>query len=432
MVNRYRAALMALHVRQRLLLAFAAIHAVMFAYDLGHPERFLRTDRAEERLQSVQAFIDALQSGGDLSSFFATHGVPGDWLPQALLYLAGGQFLVIAVQIALVLASISCVYRIGRTLGLGEGGALGAAALYGALPHTLVFPHQLASEAIFVPLIVVGFAGLAGLRTGLAFGAATLIRPVTLLWPFVQVFLSGRSSGKAVFLAAALAPMLAWMGFIYVETGEVSMGRSGHDLGHNLYVRAHRMAAALPEAERPALKPAGQTTMGVREYLGFVVHHPAAAAEHSARDFATLAAKSGIERLAIDYLDLFPRSRVALQDSQSGWRAQIEQKGLAQALLGLWQAQAGLLLVSGVAAALFVAFMALAVVGAFSTDRARLLLAGFALYIFFTAQAVDAAQSRHRAPAEFALCLLAVAGWQRWRASAAARIPVLTHEVGVR
>ena len=128
MASPYRAGLMGkpapLPGRSRLLVAFAAIHAAMFAYDLHHPGRFLRADRADERLQSVQSFIDALQSGGDLPAFFASHGVPGDWLPQALLYLAGGQLLVIAVQIALVLASIGCVYRIGRTVGLGERYAL--------------------------------------------------------------------------------------------------------------------------------------------------------------------------------------------------------------------------------------------------------------------------------------------------------------------
>ena len=47
--------------------------------------------------------------------------------------------------------------------------------------------------------------------------------------------------------------------------------------------------------------------------------------------------------------------------------------------------------------------------------RARALLAGFVVYVALTAQAVDAAQSRHRAPAEFALCLLAVAGWAKLR-----------------
>ena len=43
--------------------------------------------------------------------------------------------------------------------------------------------------------------------------------------------------------------------------------------------------------------------------------------------------------------------------------------------------------------------------GAYARLRSRewLLLSAFVLYIFATAQAVDAAHSRHRAPAEFAL-----------------------------
>src|SRR5262249_13308600 len=125
-----------------------------------------------------------------------------------------------------------------------------------------------------------------------------------------------------------------------------------------------------------------------------------------------------------------PASRARLQDSESGWRAQVEQKGMGAAMRELWRTQSGLIAVSGAAALLFVAFMALAVVGAVTASRTRLLLAAFVLYIFFTAQAVDAAQSRHRAPAEFALCLLAVAGWQRLRARV--QIPILTEEVMVR
>ena len=417
---------MALPLRQRLLLLFALVHAAMFGYDLRHPERFLFADRATERIDAVRGFIDTWQSGGDLTGFVATHGVPGDWLPHALLYAAGGQFLIIAVQIALVLLSISCVYRLGEMLKLGSGGALAAAALYGLLPHTLVFPHQLASEAIFVPLLIIGFALPIGAGSGLALGAATLVRPVTLPWLLVHPFFEkGAARWRALFLVAALGPMAGWMGFIYIASGELSMGRSGHDLGHNLYVRAHRMAAALPEEERPEERPPGQTTMSLREYLAFVAQHPAAAAGHGARDLLTLGAKSGIERLVLDYFDLFPGSRAALQDSREGWRAQLEQQGVRAAFMELWRTQAGLMVVSSAAAALFAVGMLLALVGAFSwlrrdrrsERRLKLLFIAFVLYIFATAQAIDAAQSRHRAPVEFALCLLAVAGWLRLRAA---------------
>lgn len=43
------------------------------------------------------------------------------------------------------------------------------------------------------------------------------------------------------------------------------------------------------------------------------------------------------------------------------------------------------------------------------------MLGAFVLYTIAAAQIMDAVQSRHRAPAEFALSLLAVAGWAALR-----------------
>lgn len=391
---------------RKLLLPFGALHALMLLFDFAHPDRFLHADRAGERLGVVQGFVTQLREGGDWAAFFSSHGIPGDWLPQALLYAAGGQYLVIVAQVALVLASIAWVRALGLRAGLGETGATAAAALYGLLPHTLVFPHQLAAEAIFVPLVI--FAFYAG--SGLAWGLAALVRPITMLWPFVQMLFT---PGKKRFLVLALAPLLAWALFILYATGEFGLGRSSHDLGHNLYQRMHRIATALPEAERPARRPAGQTTATLGEYLGFVAQHPVAAAKHSARDLATMTVKSGVERLVLDYLDLFPASRAAIQDTGEGWRAQVERHGPVAALKALFLKQPGLIAISAFFSLLFVVLLAFSVLGA--TARPLLLPAGFAVYIFLTAQAIDAAQSRHRAPAEFALCLLAVAGWQRLR-----------------
>ena len=72
------------------------------------------------------------------------------------------------------------------------------------------------------------------------------------------------------------------------------------------------------------------------------------------------------------------------------------------------------MLSSALASVLFTLLMALAAYGAVVSLARRewLLLTLFVLYVAATAQVVDAAQSRHRAPAEFALCLLAVAGWR--------------------
>ena len=104
----------------------------------------------------------------------------------------------------------------------------------------------------------------------------------------------------------------------------------------------------------------------------------------------------------------------ALQQSDGGWRTSLEQRGALATLAGLLGAQPGLVLSSALASVLFTLLMALAVYGAVLSlgRREWLLLTLFVLYVAATAQVVDAAQSRHRAPAEFALCLLAVAGWR--------------------
>ena len=395
----------------RTLLPLAALHVAMLGYDLREPERFLNADRAGSRLEVIERFGRLWQENGELGGFLAGHGIAGDWLPHALLYLAGGQYLVIAVQVLLALLSVVWVRDIGLRVGLAPRRAHAAAALYGLLPHTLVFPHQLAAEALFVPLVILSFR----FASGGALGAATLVRPITALWPLAHAVLApGPWRARLGYLAAALVPLLAWMGFVFAQTGELSMGKSGHDLGTNLYHRAHRMAAPLPPDQKPPLRGPGERRMGPGEYLGFVLQHPGLAAAHSLRDLAAVTGKSGIERLVLDYFDLFPASREALQDYSGGWRARLEREGPAAALRGLLRNTPGPTLASLGGAALFTVLLALALLGARAwllekggapdIRRGRLLLILFVLYIVATAQSVDAAQSRHRAPAEFALC----------------------------
>jgi hypothetical protein len=421
--------------RLRLILPVACLHALMFLHDLFHPERFLNADRADQRAAVIQGFGDVVSAGGDATGYLSSHGIVGDWLPHALLYLAGGQLLIIAAQVALALLSVLWVRELGVRLGLRAAVAGAAALLYGVLPHSLVFPHQLSTEALFVPLVIWSFVlgarawewrneprGI-GWRSqasaGLALGAATLLRPITLVWPLIQaVFLKMPLRLRLAYVAAALAPLMVWMGFIAFATGEFSMGRSSHDLGHNLYQRVQRMSGDTPVL----VKPRGQRTISVAEYLQFSAEHPVAAISHSARDVAALTFKSGIERLLLDYLDLFPQAREQLQSSASGWRHTLEREGPLAALSALLSGNPALTLASLAGAALFALFMLLAAIGAWTWLREpvpqrslRLLAAGFVLYIIATAQVVDAAQSRHRAPAEFALCLMAVAGWAALR-----------------
>jgi hypothetical protein len=404
------------------------LHLLMFGYDLQHPERFLNGDRALTRIRVIQDFVQLLREGGDLSSYLAQHGIIGDWLPHALLYALGGQYVVIAVQVLLALLSLVWLSDLARRVGFSDGAARAIALVYGLTPHALVLPHQLVTEAIFIPLIIGSSASFAralnesgrGLvLSGFALGLATLVRPLTLLWPLVLVAFTRFSLRlRLAYLLGALGPLLLWMGFIFIATGEFSMGKSNHDLGHNLFERADMIAMRLPESERPVVRrPGGPRVMSLREYAGFVLQYPGAAIGHSAQDVIVFVFKSGTERILLDYLDPNPDRPLEL----SNWRAEVEQQGLRQSLTTLFSRHPGLTSLSVAGAGLLFVLMLLACAGAVfwlrdsrqdvnqRTQMSRLILIAFPLYILLSSQAVDASQARHRAPAEFALCLLAAA-----------------------
>src|SRR5262252_84165 len=138
----------------RLLACFAVVHGLFLALDARYPSAFLRGDRSSTRM----AAIDALGRLSDWHAFVAylgTHGNPGDYAPQALLYLAGGKFGLVIAQICLMLLSGACVFRLARLCELSVRASALATALYLGSPHSLVLPHQLCSEGLFVPLVVI-------------------------------------------------------------------------------------------------------------------------------------------------------------------------------------------------------------------------------------------------------------------------------------
>ena len=421
----------------RWMAAAAVVHAAMFGYDLAHPEAFLHTDRSGQRMAAMQGFLASFKDGST-AHFLSANGNPGDYLPQALVFGAAGQYGLILIQIALALLSGWALFHTARMLGLRPPAARIAALAYLALPHTLVFPHQLASEAIYSPLLVLSLWMLAqsatrrndaaAARGGLVTGIANLVRPVTLLWPAVVAALfarAGRPKAGAWQLAAAALPVLLWMGFMAAQTGRFTMGESTRDLGHNLYQRVLRMTETLPAPQAAAararyLAQGDVGSLPAGAYLQFSATHPMAFARHAARDAAVFLGKSGIERLTIDYLPL-AGNRDALQDSRGGWRARLESAGLAATLAYLWQSQGAVLLASIAGSALMFAFSLATLYGALALwrDRFRLdsgqrlvaaMLACLPLYVLVFSQLVDALQSRHRAPAEAAMVLVSAYG----------------------
>jgi hypothetical protein len=438
-----------------LLICFAGVHAILLALDARYPSVFLRGDRADARLARIEA-LGRVSDWHALVAYLGTHGNIGDYVPQALLYLAGGRHALVIGQICLMLLSGICVFRLARLCDLSARASCLATALYLGSPHSLVLPHQLCSEGLFVPLVAIStwLTAEAVRRTnrvalsssGLLSGVAALVRPVILLWPLVVAFALRRYSASAralVFAAAAYLPIFMWMAFIWHETGTPGMGDSDHSLAFNLYGRVEAIAATVPPDETRAitsryLSGARKNEVSALDYVSFAAHYPLPTVIYAVRDAEVFLFKSGIERITVDYLANDRQTQTLQTRNGNGWRQYWDKHGALAAIRYAWQVLGVTFLISVFAAAVQAAFIVLAVVGAvhvaglirrhaaYEASRlAEFLVLALPLYVLIFSQLADANQSRHRAPAEFALAILATHGIRRarsaWRARTAQR-----------
>ena len=427
-----------------LAVAFIAAHAVLAVLDFNRPEVFLRADRSAVRMSQIHTLL-AMHSWPEARDYLGSHGILGDYAVHAILYGIGGKPFLILFQILLLLASGAGVIGLARLLGLAPRSQAVALGVYLLLPHSLVLPHQLATEALQVPLLVIStWLFCLSIRdedlwlllgSALLLALATLIRPITLAWPlvvFMIAVLCGRKGFGALFLALFGAPVLLWMSFVWETTGAFGLGESSHSLGHNLYLRVAEVAASMPEPQARELVAQHLTQgaygrMGIAEYLRVTLQYPGPFAAAVARDAAVFWGKSGIERLTVDYAGS-EAEFVALTNRDIGWRKHLDTGSSIATLRYVWRLTGPVLLISFMASALLITLVALAVYGAAELIRAlhgRLIegasriaaavLILLPIYIFTCSLVVMSIRSGHRAPAEFALVILAVYGWRRWR-----------------
>lgn len=437
------------------------IHVLMLAHDLRHPNLFFNADRAEERWLGVQGMLAAVPNGfASLAAFLASHGIPGDYAVHALVIALLGKMGLIAFQVALGLFSGYAVYRIAIRIGYSSKVSGLACGLYLLLPHALVFPHQLISEAVHTPLTIIalwlGIEALVGppreaagraLIAGALLGLAILIRPISLLWPgvlLIAFFMTRRWRPGLIHLAASTAPVAIWVTFIALQSGSPGLGASSHDAAHNLYQRTLRIAETLPQSEAAHLRSSylqqGEIgTLSVASYLRMSFEYPVPVLKHAARDAVVFLTKSGVERLLFDYLELNQVSRKELQEESTGWRKRLDTEGAVAALGYLWETQGLLLFASLLGALAMVSLDLLAIVGGLNllrrtqppaTRRIGILLVALIVYTLLFSLTVNAMQSRHRASTDFAFLLLAVHGLQSLRSKPARMHRPATCEVG--
>jgi 4-amino-4-deoxy-L-arabinose transferase-like glycosyltransferase len=426
-----------------LLALYTAIgHTLLFIYDINHPDVFLNADRARQRLVTIKAI---LANEGDENLFYllSQAGIVGDYLLHAIVYSALGQYGVIIFQILLLLVSIIFLFHFLFIIAKSRFIAIVAVVLYLHLPHTIVFPHQLTAEALFDPLIIFSFYGMAKyilveqrwlllMNSAFFVGFASLIRPVTLLWPIVVIAImiltfqsTRRISHWASYLAIAVMPFILWMFFIFSQTGIFSMGSSNHDVSHNLYDRVNRIITSFPLDQQQLLihryldSAETKKMLSIPEYLSFVIDHPYGYFSQLGRDALVFCIKSGINRISLDYLDVEARK------SFRHWRKVWEKHSLFYSMKSLGKSHPKSIFFAIFGTILFIPFMMGSLFGGLQSIKKYkqlsppeqtlyILLLVFPVYLFFASQVANAMMSRHRAPGEFILCFFAALALHQW------------------
>lgn len=430
-----------------ILVYVAALHGVMFVNDIVHSDPFLTGDRIRDRFEAVTGFARSIGNVEDLVTFLTTHGIVGDYIFHALLYLVGGRFSVIIVQVALLIVAVGYLYKTCLLLTGSHGFSAATALVYVHLPHTLVFPHQLLTEALANPLLIISFYYVVSylrrppnyralLIAAAILGIAVLIRPVLELWPLiiaVAIVLVRRSRSDIapvlMYTAIGLAPLLAWMTFMAAITGEFSMGKSTHTLSANFGITTRQIMGLLPQSERREIeeryfdgKPPGRY-VSASDYVSFAIGNPNLFAPVIGRNFVVFGAVSGINRVTLDYFRIDVEARQSLRHSKDNWRGVWAREGTIDAVIYFYYKYPLLMVITLAGAAVFIPFMLLSIYGAarvigglfahrgkLEERLAWLLILALPAYILMTAQAVSHGGSRLRSPAEFAIAVLAVLG----------------------
>ncbi|MFO1154837.1 MAG: hypothetical protein U1E42_14425 [Rhodospirillales bacterium] len=434
---------------------FVAAHGVLFAYDMHNREAFYEGDRADKRANKIFVLLDipdlrkvsspswssvpAQPFGGNIptdltiSKKLLNLGPPGDYLVHALPYGIGGQYAVIALQLALALVAVFCIFQLGLRLGLSEAYAFVATALYILLPGSLCQPHELVSEGLFNPLLAIATYLLVRvvdeplrwrvlLTALLLLAVAMEVRTQLLLYPFVLVaifVLWCRDRWLKLSLATlfvCFAIPLGWSLFAALQPSDLVVAPTELSALRNLSGLVERMAIRGGFAFDRSAYPGEAIPLG--EFLGYVLRYPLALVQVKMTDATEILANPGITALG-KYLgvDLFT---FRTETGKLFWAQLKWNVGLFDVVRELFRQNLAFLVPFLVATAAWLAILAIAVFGAFALIRdrgigggAKAIVLSVILYNLAIVQVSEMVRVGQRTPVEFAIAILFAIGLRR-------------------
>ena len=250
---------------------FLLVNGLMLLANAHDPGSFLRGDRSVSRMERIQHVYHGtpiLHGSPDFDrqwEMTTFHDrvmalkYPGDYLPQGVVYHAGGRALVVAVQLLLSALACLAVFGILRQMALPPAWSLAGTAVFITLPGTLLQSHTLMVEGLFVPGLLIMLYGVlrvlrgawrpwhliaatAGLGLAIAVRAQFLPLAIALVpLLFVALGQQGRRRAWAALPLVATTPVLLWAGLSLAHGTAVSISPAGAGLGYHWNQRLARM-----------------------------------------------------------------------------------------------------------------------------------------------------------------------------------------------
>jgi hypothetical protein len=338
---------------------------------------------------------------------------------------------IILIQVLLQLIAIVYIYRISKLVFGTSGLSLLAASIYAILPSGLFHPHVLVTEAFFNPLIVISFFyGMKYLTniespkirylliSAIVGSFASFIRLIYILYPIIFVgiiFLLKKPLGSykiyhigSYLIMSFLIPLL-WASYMFVQTGNFSMGESRHDFKFNLYGRINRMSQIVNI--EPALEKKDHR-LEVSEYVNYVFTYPTIFLKTLSSDVSNMALNSGINSLLGRYLELYKMSNT----KKSYWHNILDKDGMWELAKAMYTHSPLMLVVNVLILPLWFIFLALSIFGGYVVvtnnkllPDVRFVLILLPTYLFLTSQTSASVRWGFRTPFEFILVILFVA-----------------------
>ncbi len=268
-----------------LIAAVASLHAVLLVRGILAPESILNYDRGRDRLNMAVRLIDAVRHG-DAWTTLGQQTVIGDYLPHALMYALAGGWLpgVPFLQLAIHLWALRELYRLANRAGATPAQAWWSVATWAAIPIDLCVPHHMASESVFLPLVIASMRQAAdaafapsqkerdrgALMAGLWTALATLCRPewqLPALAVAAAVAVYALRGGLQRLWSAGLrfaAPFAlvvgAWLLVFHAASGQWGFGAAGVDLRATVAVRVQEIVAYSGQPLAPGEDPGALQT----------------------------------------------------------------------------------------------------------------------------------------------------------------------------